>query len=956
MEQDGDPTVGAEAGHARTVRHIDPSAERRRRAEVRDGHAPWHEWGPYLSERQWGTVREDYSAAGSAWEFFPHDHARSRAYRWSEDGLLGISDHHQRLCFALALWNGEDSILKERLFGLTGPEGNHGEDVKEYYFYLDATPTHSYLRAMYRYPQRAFPYAGLVSENARRGRSEPEYELFDTGVLAEQRYFDVTVEYAKAAPDDIVIRITVTNHGPDPAPLHVLPTLWFRNSWSWGRDDRRPVIDAIEARDASTGGPRLLRAVHPELGEYWLACGGAPDFLFTENETNAERLWNVPNACPYTKDGINDAVVHGVGGRVNSAGTGTKAAAQYRLTVGPGETETIWLRLSARRLHDPLEEAGEVLAERHAEADAFFEALAAPDMSEDARCVCSGRRSQVWIWSKQYYAYNVAHWLEGDPTGPPPPAERREGRNAAWRHLNNSEILSIPDKWEYPWFASWDLAFHTIPLALVDPQFAKDQLLLLLREWYMHPNGQLAAYEWAFSDVNPPVHAWAAWRVYKIEKRITGRSDRMFLEAAFHKLLLNFTWWVNRKDVEGHNVFQGGFLGLDNIGVFDRSKPLPAGGHLEQSDGTAWMGMFCLNMLTIALELARENRVYEDVATKFFEHFLYIAGALNNIDGDGIALWDDQDEFFYDVMHLPDGRRERLGVRSLVGLIPLLAVETIEPDLLDALPAFKTRLEWFLEHEPRLAGLVSRWREPGMGERRLLALLRGHRMKRVLRRMLDPHEFLGDHGIRAVSRYHADHPYVLHLEGMDYGVTYEPGESTSGLFGGNSNWRGPVWFPINYLLIEALAEVSPLLRRRVSRRVPHAVRGDDVAVGRESGIIPAPDAHLPARRRRSASGLWRERAVSAGSALAGLRAVLRVLPRRYGCGTGGEPPDRVDGAGGEAAGSDGRAVAPRPWCLCQAVCRRSGVCSCAPAAVIIARRTRCSSGRSGSRSARLASR
>jgi len=805
MRQGGDPTAGAQpVTRARPPRHIDPGAERRRLEEARERRVPWYRWGPYLSERQWGTVREDYSAGGSAWEHFPHDHARSRTYRWGEDGLLGISDDHQRLCFALALWNGEDGILKERLFGLTGPEGNHGEDVKEYYFYLDSTPTHSYLRALYRYPQRAFPYADLVHENQRRGRSAPEYELLDTGVLAEHRYFDVAVEYAKAGPDDIVIRITVLNHGPDASPLHVLPTLWFRNTWSWGLDDRRPVIDAVESADGTgSGSARLLRAVHPELGEYWLACGGAPDLLCTENETNAARLWGGSNRTPYTKDGINDAVVHGAGDRVNPAGTGTKAAAHYRLLVEPGEEQTIWLRLSAHRLEAPLEGAPEVLAERRAEADAFFGALAAPEMSDDARAVQRQAFAGL-LWSKQYYAYDVARWLEGDPTGPPPPTERRTGRNAAWRHLKNSEVLSMPDKWEYPWYASWDLAFHCIPLALVDPHFAKEQLILLLREWYMHPNGQLAAYEWALGDVNPPVHAWAAWRVYKIEKRITGRADRMFLECAFHKLLLNFTWWVNRKDLEGHNVFQGGFLGLDNIGVFDRSAPLPTGGHLEQSDGTAWMGMFCLNMLTIALELARENRAYEDVATKFFEHFLYIAGAINNVDGDGIALWDEGDEFFYDVLHLPDGRRERLGVRSLVGLIPLLAVETIEPDLLDALPGFKARLEWFLTHEPRLAGLVSRWREPGMGERRLLALLRGHRMKRVLARMLDPEEFLSDHGIRAVSRYHAAHPYVLHVDGMRHGVAYEPAESQSGLFGGNSNWRGPIWFPVNYLLIEAL--------------------------------------------------------------------------------------------------------------------------------------------------------
>jgi hypothetical protein len=780
-------------------------AERQRLAAAKDAGEPWYRWGPYLSERQWGTVREDYSPQGTAWDYFPHDHARSRAYRWGEDGLLGISDDRARMCFALALWNERDPILKERLFGLAGPQGNHGEDVKEYYYYLDSTPTHSYMRALYKYPHAAFPYAELVHENGRRNKQVGEYELLDTGVFAENRYFDVTVEYAKAAPDEIVIRIAATNRGPEPAPLHVLPTLWFRNTWTWGLDGARPSLAAVQEASAGFGGSaiRLIRAVHPTLGEYWLACEGAPELLFTENESNAERLWNVPSETPYVKDGINDAVVYGARERVNPDRTGTKAAAHYVWTIEPGRTETVLLRLSARRFPAPFAGAAKILGARAREADAFFRDVAGAEMPEDARRVQRQAFAGL-LWSKQYYEYDVARWLDGDPAGPPPPNGRREGRNAAWGHLKNAEILSMPDKWEYPWYASWDLAFHCIPLALVDPEFAKNQLILLLREWYMHPNGQLAAYEWAFGDVNPPVHAWAVWRVYKISRRVTGRADRAFLERAFHKLLLNFTWWVNRKDVDGHNVFQGGFLGLDNIGVFDRSAPLPTGGHLEQSDGTAWMGVFCLNMLAIALELARENRTYEDVATKFFEHFLYIAGALNNIGEDGIALWDEEDEFFYDVLHTPDDRMQRLRVRSLVGLIPLLAVETIEPELLDALPDFKARLEWFLAHEPGLAGLVSRWREPGTGERRLLALLRGHRMKRVLRRMLDPQEFLAPHGIRAVSRYHADHPYVLHMDGMTHSVAYEPAESRSSLFGGNSNWRGPVWFPINFLLIEAL--------------------------------------------------------------------------------------------------------------------------------------------------------
>jgi len=785
----------------RTASTRDKQAERSRLAAARDGREPWYRWGPYLADRQWGTVREDYSPHGTAWDYFPHDHARSRAYRWGEDGLLGICDDHGRLCFALVLWNGCDPILKERVFGLTGPEGNHGEDVKEIYFFLDSTPTHSYMKALYKYPQRAFPYTELVHENGRRDRSAPEYELIDTGIFAEHRYFDVAIEYAKATPDDIVIRITATNRGPDPAPLHILPTLWFRNTWAWGFDQRRPIMQAVDA----TGAARepLIRAGHHMLGEYWLACDGSPEFLFTENESNADRLWGVPNRTPFVKDGINDAVVRGARERVNPAATGTKAAAHYSFVIPPGGTETITMRLSARRQDAPFAAAAQILAARQAEADAFFDTYAVGQMSDDARRVQRQAFAGL-LWSKQYYAYDVARWLEGDPAGPPPPKGREGGRNAAWPHLKNEDVLSMPDTWEYPWYASWDLAFHCIPLALVDPEFAKRQLLLLLREWYMHPNGQLPAYEWAFGDVNPPVHAWAAWRVYKIEKRVTGTADRAFLERAFHKLLINFTWWVNRKDLEGHNVFQGGFLGLDNIGIFDRSAPLPTGGHLEQADGTAWMGMFCLNMLAIALELARENRGYEDVATKFFEHFLYIAGALNNIGDDGIALWDDRDEFFYDVLHMPDGSWQRLGVRSLVGLIPLLAVETVEPDLLEMLPNFKARLEWFLANQPDLAGLVSRWRQMGMGERRLLALLRGHRMKRVLRRMLDPAEFLSDYGVRAVSRHHADHPYVLSMNGMSHGVMYEPAESRSGVFGGNSNWRGPIWFPINYLLIEAL--------------------------------------------------------------------------------------------------------------------------------------------------------
>jgi len=791
---------------------LEQNAERLRLAEAHENTKPWYRWGPYLSERQWGTVREDYSASGSAWDFFPHDHARSRTYRWGEDGLLGISDEECRLCFALSLWNEADPILKERLFGLTGPQGNHGEDVKEYYYFLDSTPTHSYMKALYKYPQRAFPYADLVAENRRRGRGKPEYELIDTGVFAEDRYFDITVEYAKVDPQDILIRITAANRGPEAAPLHVLPTLWFRNTWAWGyehdEENRRPELRAVETPSTPTGMERqhLVHATHATLGEYWLACQHAeqePQLLFTENESNAQRLWGVPNRTSFVKDGINDAVVNGAPGTVNPEGFGTKVAAHYTFVVAPGANETVILRLSATQHDDPFVDVEKIFEMRQVEADSFYMTCGAKNLSEDARSVQRQAFAGL-LWSKQFYYYDVDMWLHGDPTGPPPPDSHMFGRNNEWRHLNTYDVISMPDTWEYPWYAAWDLAFHCIPLALVDPDFAKKQLILLLRVWYMHPNGQLPAYEWAFGDVNPPVHAWAAWRVYKIEKRTTGKADRDFLERVFHKLLLNFTWWVNRKDSEGHNVFQGGFLGLDNIGVFDRSAPLPTGGHLEQSDGTAWMGMYCLNMLVIALELARENRVYEDVATKFFEHFLYIAAALNNIAGEGISLWDEEDQFFYDVLHMPDDSHVPLRVRSLVGFIPLLAVETIEPELLEALPDFKARLEWFLEHRPQLASLVSRWHEPGMEERRLLALVRGHRMKRLLKRMLDPEEFLSDYGIRAISKYHAGHPYDYRAHGMDYVVRYEPGESSTGLFGGNSNWRGPIWFPINFLLVETL--------------------------------------------------------------------------------------------------------------------------------------------------------
>jgi hypothetical protein len=773
------------------------TAEQRRLDGESQSH--WKRWGPYLSERAWGTVREDYSAYGNAWEYFPHDHARSRVYRWNEDGLAGICDRRQTVCFSLALWNGHDPILKERLFGLTGNEGNHGEDVKEYYFYLDSTPTHSYMKSLYKYGQRAFPYADLVDTNRRRGKDQPEYELADTGYFEGDRYFDVVVEYAKASPDDILIRITATNRGPEAAALHVLPTVWFRNTWSWGYDARRPRLDA------GHGPATSIELDHPDSGRRTLVLDGGPELLFTENETNAGRIFGCPSATPFVKDGINDHVVNAKPGAVNPERTGTKAAGHYALLIEPGASAVVRLRLAATAPADGTigDDFDRVFADRIGEADEFYDTVIPRELTSDARLVMRQALAGM-LWSKQFYNYDVSQWLKGDPGQPAPPAERRHGRNAGWAQLANEDVISMPDKWEYPWYAAWDLAFHCVSLALVDSAFAKSQLVLLLREWYMHPNGQLPAYEWAFGDVNPPVHAWAAWRVYKIEQRRTGKGDRAFLERVFHKLLLNFTWWVNRKDAEGMNVFQGGFLGLDNIGVFDRSAPLPTGGHLEQSDGTSWMGMYTLNMLAIALELAREDSVYEDVATKFLEHFLYIANAMNNMGDDGIELWNEDDGFYYDVLHLGNGDHFPLKVRSMVGLIPLFAVETLEPALLDKLPGFRRRLEWFLQHRPDLTGNVASVRAPGMGERRLLSIVNIDRLRRVLKVMLDEREFLSPYGVRALSRVHLEHPYTLTVGGQVHSVRYEPGESSTGLFGGNSNWRGPIWFPVNFLLVESL--------------------------------------------------------------------------------------------------------------------------------------------------------
>ncbi len=777
------------------------TAEEQRLEESRQRKVHWKRWGPYLSERQWGTVREDYSASGIAWEYFPHDHARSRAYRWGEDGLAGISDRHQLICFALALWNGRDPILKERLFGLTGNEGNHGEDVKEYYFYLDSTPTHSYMKYLYKYPQSEFPYARLVEENRRRGKRDLEYELMETGVFDEMRYFDVFVEYAKATPEDLLIRITAYNRGPEAAELHLLPTLWFRNTWSWGWDGRRPAL--IQAKGPE--GTAVVEAEHDYYGRRWLVCEGSPELLFTENETNTRRLYGVENRSPYVKDGINDWLVHDVREAVSPAPIGTKVAAHYRRTIVPGASVTLRVRFTDQAPTSAMfSEPFDVLfAKRLAEADEFYRKVAPSGLSEDARRVQRQALAGM-LWNKQFYHYDVATWLEGDPAGPPPPAERKRGRNLDWAHLYNADVISMPDKWEYPWYAAWDLAFHSIALALVDPDFAKEQLVLLLREWYMHPNGQLPAYEWAFSDVNPPVHAWAAWRVYKIERRLRGKADRAFLERVFHKLLLNFTWWVNRKDPEGRNVFQGGFLGLDNIGIFDRSKPLPTGGHIEQSDGTSWMGMYCLNMLAIAMELAHEDPVYEDVASKFFEHFVHIAHAMNHLGGEGIALWDEEDGFYYDVLHLPDDSHHFLKLRSMVGLIPLFAVQTLEPVVVNKLPGFKRRMQWFLDHHPDVPNHVDMTQQSAHGTRHLLSIVNRERLLRVLRIMLGEDEFLSPCGIRALSKFHLDHPCVLNLGGHLHCVDYEPAESTIGLFGGNSNWRGPVWLPLNFLLIESL--------------------------------------------------------------------------------------------------------------------------------------------------------
>ncbi len=769
--------------------------ERKRLSENRSEARPWHRWGPYLSERQWGTVREDYSAGGNAWDYFPHDHARSRAYRWGEDGIGGFGDRHGHLNLAVAFWNGKDPILKERFFGLTNSQGNHGEDVKECYWYTDGTPTHSYMKMRYRYPQNAFPYRELIDRNATASRTDGEFELEDTGIFAENRYFDIDIEYAKRTSEQIYLKITVHNCGPEDAPIWVLPTLWFRNRWSWSNEADRPGL-ACEK-------PGRVLISHQRYGERYLLLEGEPEILFTENETNSQTLFNSPNRTPFVKDAFHRYVVEGEKGAVNPVKVGTKAAAFHHEVVPAGKSIVIRVALSDEP--DPFpEDFEEAFADRKREAEDFYVDLAPNVPSEVRQVQCQAFAGLMW--SKQFYHYDVGRWLEGDPAQPPPAPERN--RNNGWRHFHAAEILSMPDTWEYPWFASWDLAFHTIPLSLVDPDFAKHQLILLLREWYMHPSGQIPAYEWAFSDANPPVHAWAAFRIYNIEGRLHGKKDVAFLERVFHKLLLNFTWWVNREDAQGNNVFEGGFLGLDNIGLFDRNAHFDDGTFTEQSDGTAWMAMFCLNMLEIALELATHTPSYEDVASKFFEHFMYISQAMNARGLDGFEMWDERDGFFYDVLRHGDKTYEPLRVRSAVGLIPLFATATLDPEVIERFPHFRKRMRWFMQNRPDLTNNVPTMMVPGQGERLLLSLVQKDRLPRILERLLDTEEFLSPHGIRALSKVYGANPYQMSFANQTFSIDYEPGESTTGTFGGNSNWRGPIWFPLNYLLVESLQKLD----------------------------------------------------------------------------------------------------------------------------------------------------
>jgi len=769
--------------------------EQERLLQIDSDKKSWKKWGPYLAERQWGTVREDYSAQGSAWESITHDMARSKTYRWGEEGIAGICDDQQLLCFSVALWNNKDPILKERMFGLTGNEGNHGEDVKELYYYLDNTPTHSYMKMLYKYPQQEFPYAQLLSENINRSKLETEFELIDTGIFNENKYFDVYIEFAKNLPDDILIKISVVNRGKEDAHLNVIPQLWFRNTWAWGYDDYKPVM---YSKDKNT-----ITIEHRQLGEIILHCDNNPQLLFCDNETNTQRLYGVDGNNKYHKDGINNFIVNGQNAAVNPEMSGTRAAANYDITVKAGQTETILLRLEPSGMDNPFAGFDAIFTNRINEADEFYHELQKDLASDDEKLVQRQALSGM-LWNKQFYYYDVEQWLKGDPAQPAPPNARLEGRNCEWKHLNTADIISMPDKWEYPWFASWDLAFHCIALSLVDRQFAKSQLELLIREWFMHPNGQLPACEWDFDNANPPLHAYAAWRVYKIDMKMNeDKGDVKFLESIFHKLIINFTWWVNRKDSLGNNLFEGGFLGLDNISVFDRSSRLPDGGFIEQSDGTSWMAMYSLTMMHISLELAKSNPVYQDMATKFFEHFLYIAASMESMGEEGKGLWDEEDQFYYDVLNLKETGRTKIKLRSLVGLIPLFAVGILDDELLE-MPEFNARLNWFFEHRPDLSGLVSHWHDKNKASMHLLSLLRGHRLKRILKRMLDESEFLSPYGIRSLSKYHEQHPYILQFDHTEFTVKYCPGESESTLFGGNSNWRGPIWIPLNFLIIESL--------------------------------------------------------------------------------------------------------------------------------------------------------
>jgi hypothetical protein len=754
----------------------------------------WKRWGSYVSDRQWGTVREDYSANGDAWNFTTHDMARSKAWRWGEDGIAGISDDKQLLCFGLALWNKRDPIVKERLFGLNNQQGNHGEDVKEIYYYLDATPTHSYMKMLYKYPQQEFPYEWLIQENARRNRSQPEFELIDTGLFNEDKYFDVFTEYAKAGTDDILIKITIHNRGTEAASLHVLPTVWFRNTWSWGRHEYKPSLYKT--------GDHAITIAHEKLAVSHLYFEGEGQQLYCENETNTRRLYKYDNKQPYPKDGIVNHLIHSKKS-VNPAMMGTKAAINYELVIPGGASHTIRLRLCDQPSENAFENFDTVFEQRVAEANTFYADLQQGIPNEDEKRI---HRQAIagMLWNKQFYSYKVQQWLDGDPAAPAPPPERWQGRNNDWKQLNNENIISVPDKWEFPWYAGWDLGFHCVTIGLVDPDFAKQQLQLLTEEWYMHPSGMLPAYEWALSDANPPIHAGAVFRIFRLDAKAKGVKDYIFLESIFHKLLINFTWWVNRKDMEGNNIFEGGFLGLDNIGVFDRSAPLPEGVVAEQADGTSWMAMYALNMLHISLELATYNKAYTGMATKFFEHFLYIAGAMASMGKNNTGLWDEEDEFFYDQVSLKNNQITKLKVKSMVGLIPLFAVEVITKETLDNNPVFAERMNWFLRHRPDLALLVSRWYEEGKQDTHLLGLLGGHRVKRLLSHMLDESTFLSDYGVRSLSKEYAQHPYRIQINGAEMSVPYVPGDSDSDMYGGNSNWRGPVWMPMNFLIIESL--------------------------------------------------------------------------------------------------------------------------------------------------------